>query len=47
MGRELEITPGTKDHGKTAVAEYMGEPKSREEMASDSLLKVLNDLEKG
>jgi len=45
--RELEITPDTKDMGKAVVAKNMGDPKSREEMAFDSLLKALNDLVKG
>lgn len=43
----MEITPDMEDRGKTAVAEGMGEPKSREEMAFNSLLKALSDLAKG
>jgi len=46
--RELEITPNTEDRGKAVVAkEDMVEPKSKEEMVFDSLLKALNDLAKG
>jgi len=46
--RELEITPDTEDRGKAVVAEEdMGEPKSKEGMAFDILLKALNDLTKG
>lgn len=43
----MEVTSDTNDRGNTAVAEGMGEPKSREEMALDSLLKALSDLAKG
>lgn len=35
------------DLGKGVVEEDMGEPKSREEIAFDSLLKALRNLEKG
>jgi len=43
--KELEITPDTKDRGK--AVEDMGEPKSKEEIAFDNLLKALSDLAKG
>lgn len=46
--RELEITPDTEETGKIVVREEeMIEPKSREEMAFDSLLRALSDLAKG
>ncbi len=46
--RELEITPDAEDGGKAVVAEEdMVEPKSREEMAFDSLLRALSHLAKG
>jgi len=41
------MTPDMEDCGKTVVPEVMGEPKSTEEKAFDSLLKDLSDLEKG
>ena len=43
----MEITPDMEDRGKTTLVEDMGEPKSREEMTFDSLLKALSDLAKG
>lgn len=43
----MEITPDPKDRGKVVVAEDMGEPKSREEITFDRLLKALSDLAKG
>lgn len=43
----MDITPDTEDRGKTAVVEDMGELKSKEEMAFDSLLKALSDLAMG
>lgn len=42
----MEITPDIEDHGKTTVEKDMEEPKIKEEMAFDSLLKALSDLEK-
>lgn len=46
--RELEITPDTEQRGKTmAREEEMTKPKSKEEMAFDSLLRALSDLAKG
>lgn len=46
--RELEITPNTEERGKiVAGEEEMTEPKSREEMAFNSLLRALSDLAKG
>ena len=43
----MEITPDTEDHGKAVVTEDMGEPKRREEISFDGLLKALSDLAKG
>lgn len=44
----MEITPNMEDRGKAVVAdEDMVEPKCREEMDIDNLLKALNDLAKG
>jgi len=42
------ITQDTEDKGKAVVVEEdMGEPKIKEDMAFDSLLKDMNDLAKG
>ena len=46
--RELEITPDKEEREKVvAREEEMAEPKRREEMAFDSLLRALSDLAKG
>lgn len=45
---ELEINPYMEDRVKAVVEEEeMVEPKSREEIAFDSLLRALSDLAKG
>jgi len=44
--RELEITSDTKEHGKAVIVEDMVEPRSKEDMAFDNLLKALSDLAK-
>lgn len=43
---ELEITPDKEACGQAVVVANMGEPKHKEEVAFDSLLKALNDLDK-
>lgn len=46
--REIEITPDTEERRKAVVGrEEMTEPKSREEMTFDNLLRALTDLAKG
>jgi len=46
--RELEITPDMEEKGKTVAGEEeMTEPKGREEMAFNSLLRALSELAKG
>lgn len=42
--RELEITPDTVEPEHAVEEVNIGEPRSKEEAAFDSLLKALNDL---
>ena len=42
----MEITLDTEDQGKEVLVEDMGEPKGKEEMVFESLLKAMNDLAK-
>ena len=42
----MDITPDTEDQGKELLVEDMGEPKGKEEIVFDSLMKAINDLAK-